>query len=157
MSWLSNFHSWLCCFIASSWYRPFIFHKICKWASAGIWKCISYMSFAFYASFGSTTCNPKFLESPLASNRPIQVPHLSMEIPVQNLVLAMTAILALSLPVLSGLIPLWVAVTLHEGSTLLVALNSLRVLYSRYDSPLLGMKSHSQGNSQGVIAWPLLL
>ena len=35
---------------------------------------------------------------------------------------------ALALPVLAGWLPLWVAVTLHEGSTLLVALNSLRLL-----------------------------
>lgn len=48
---------------------------------------------------------------------------------VQNLLLALSAILALSLPVLSGSIPLWIAVALHEGSTLLVALNSLRLLY----------------------------
>lgn len=37
--------------------------------------------------------------------------------------------MALSLPVLCGAIPLWVAVALHEGSTLLVALNCLRLLY----------------------------
>jgi hypothetical protein len=33
-----------------------------------------------------------------------------------------------TLPTLAGLFPLWLAVTLHEGSTLLVALNSLRLL-----------------------------
>ena len=42
--------------------------------------------------------------------------------------LALGSIAALALPVLLGWLPLWVAVTLHEGSTLLVALNSLRLL-----------------------------
>lgn len=46
----------------------------------------------------------------------------------QNLCLALGSIVALALPVLCGWIPLWMAVTLHEGSTLLVALNSLRLL-----------------------------
>lgn len=50
---------------------------------------------------------------------------------MQNLALAVGAILALSLPVLWGAIPLWTAVALHEGSTLLVALNCLRLLYSK--------------------------
>lgn len=43
--------------------------------------------------------------------------------------LALGSIAALALPVLAGWLPLWVAVTLHEGSTLLVALNSLRLLH----------------------------
>lgn len=46
----------------------------------------------------------------------------------QNLCLALGSIVALALPVLCGWLPLWIAVTLHEGSTLLVALNSLRLL-----------------------------
>jgi hypothetical protein len=46
----------------------------------------------------------------------------------QNLVLAVGSILALSLPTVLGWVPLWFAVMLHEGSTLLVALNSLRLL-----------------------------
>jgi len=46
----------------------------------------------------------------------------------QNLVLAAGSIVALALPAVLGFIPLWVAVMLHEGSTLLVALNSLRLL-----------------------------
>ena len=50
---------------------------------------------------------------------------------LQNLALAVGAMLALSLPVLCGAIPLWIAVALHEGSTLLVALNSLRLLYGK--------------------------
>ena len=47
----------------------------------------------------------------------------------QNMALALGSIAALALPVLAGWLPLWVAVTLHEGSTLLVALNSLRLLH----------------------------
>ena len=46
----------------------------------------------------------------------------------QNLVLAFGSIAALALPTVCGVVPLWVAVMLHEGSTLLVALNSLRLL-----------------------------
>ena len=42
--------------------------------------------------------------------------------------LAIGSILVLALPSLAGWIPLWAAVALHEGSTLLVALNSLRLL-----------------------------
>eukprot|EP00884_Botryococcus_braunii_P016766 jgi/Botrbrau1/3773/Bobra.0183s0008.1 len=49
----------------------------------------------------------------------------------QNMVLALGSILALALPVLTGVIPLWLAVGLHEGSTVLVALNSLRLLHWR--------------------------
>jgi len=49
----------------------------------------------------------------------------------QNMALALGSIAALALPVLAGWLPLWVAVTLHEGSTLLVALNSLRLLHVR--------------------------
>ena len=48
---------------------------------------------------------------------------------LQNMVLALGSIAALALPVLAGWLPLWIAVTLHEGSTLLVALNSLRLLH----------------------------
>lgn len=46
----------------------------------------------------------------------------------QNLVLAFGSILALALPALLGFIPLWAAVALHEGSTVLVALNCTRLL-----------------------------
>lgn len=46
----------------------------------------------------------------------------------QNLALAAGSILCLALPTVLGFVPLWVAVMLHEGSTLLVALNSLRLL-----------------------------
>lgn len=51
----------------------------------------------------------------------------------QNLILAAGSILALALPTVLGWVPLWFAVMLHEGSTLLVALNSLRLL--RFSAP----------------------
>lgn len=47
---------------------------------------------------------------------------------LQNLALALLSVVVATLPTLAGLFPLWLAVTLHEGSTLLVALNSLRLL-----------------------------
>ena len=46
----------------------------------------------------------------------------------QNLALAAGSILVLAAPTVLGFMPLWLAVMLHEGSTLLVALNSLRLL-----------------------------
>ena len=46
----------------------------------------------------------------------------------QNLSLATIAILFASIPALAGLVPLWVAVVLHEGGTVLVGLNGLRLL-----------------------------
>jgi Zn2+/Cd2+-exporting ATPase len=46
----------------------------------------------------------------------------------ENLTLALAVICTASLPALFGLIPLWIAVILHEGGTLLVGLNSLRLL-----------------------------
>jgi len=56
----------------------------------------------------------------------------------QNLVLAGVSIMALALPAVLGIIPLWIAVVLHEGSTLLVALNSLRLL--RFSAKFQGRK-----------------
>lgn len=47
---------------------------------------------------------------------------------VQNLVLACLSVLGTSLPALGGAVPLWLAVLLHEGTTILVAANSLRLL-----------------------------
>ena len=47
---------------------------------------------------------------------------------VQNLTLALVVIFFATTPALLGLIPLWLAVVLHEGGTLLVGLNSLRLL-----------------------------
>ena len=46
----------------------------------------------------------------------------------QNLSLATAAILIAALPALAGLIPLWLAVVMHEGGTVLVGLNALRLL-----------------------------
>lgn len=46
----------------------------------------------------------------------------------QNLALATLAILIASLPALGGYVPLWLAVVLHEGGTVLVGLNGLRLL-----------------------------
>lgn len=46
----------------------------------------------------------------------------------QNLTLATLAIFAASLPALGGFIPLWLAVVMHEGGTVLVGLNALRLL-----------------------------
>ncbi len=46
----------------------------------------------------------------------------------QNLTLALCVIAFATTPALFGLIPLWAAVILHEGGTVLVGLNSLRLL-----------------------------
>ena len=46
----------------------------------------------------------------------------------QNLALALGVILFATTPALIGYIPLWLAVILHEGGTVLVGLNSLRLL-----------------------------
>jgi heavy metal translocating P-type ATPase len=46
----------------------------------------------------------------------------------QNLVLALAAICIATIPALAGVIPLWLAVVLHEGGTVLVGLNGLRLL-----------------------------
>lgn len=53
------------------------------------------------------------------------------KIVAQNMVLAAGSVLALVLPTVCGLVPLWLAVSLHEGTTVLVALNSLRLLAAR--------------------------
>lgn len=46
----------------------------------------------------------------------------------ENLFIATVAILAASIPALLGLVPLWLAVVLHEGGTIIVGLNGLRLL-----------------------------
>jgi len=46
----------------------------------------------------------------------------------QNVFLALSVICLATVPALLGLIPLWLAVLLHEGGTVLVGLNSLRLL-----------------------------
>lgn len=52
----------------------------------------------------------------------------TQRIVTQNLVLATSAIVLASLPALLGWVPLWLAVILHEGGTVLVGLNALRLL-----------------------------
>jgi len=46
----------------------------------------------------------------------------------QNLIIATLAILIASIPALAGFVPLWLAVLLHEGGTVIVGLNGLRLL-----------------------------
>lgn len=46
----------------------------------------------------------------------------------QNLFIATLAILIASIPALAGIVPLWLAVLLHEGGTVIVGLNGLRLL-----------------------------
>ncbi|MGA8164757.1 MAG: cation-translocating P-type ATPase [Waddliaceae bacterium] len=46
----------------------------------------------------------------------------------QNLTIATAAIVIASFPALAGWVPLWLAVILHEGGTVLVGLNALRLL-----------------------------
>ncbi len=54
--------------------------------------------------------------------------HQTKKIVRQNLTLAILAIITASLPALLGFIPLWLAVIMHEGGTVLVGLNALRLL-----------------------------
>lgn len=54
--------------------------------------------------------------------------HQTQSIVQQNLLLAGLAIVLASLPALLGYIPLWLAVILHEGGTVLVGLNGLRLI-----------------------------
>jgi Cd2+/Zn2+-exporting ATPase len=58
----------------------------------------------------------------------IQKAHSTIAIVKQNIVLALAVILLVTLPALLGLVPLWLAVIFHEGGTVLVGLNSLRLL-----------------------------
>ncbi|WP_213358304.1 cation-translocating P-type ATPase [Chlamydiifrater phoenicopteri] len=46
----------------------------------------------------------------------------------QNITLALSIIFFVSIPASLGIIPLWLAVILHEGSTVIVGLNALRLL-----------------------------
>ncbi|MCP5506125.1 MAG: cadmium-translocating P-type ATPase [Chlamydiales bacterium] len=52
----------------------------------------------------------------------------TMVIVRENLTLALSVIVLATTPALLGVIPLWLAVILHEGGTVLVGLNSLRLL-----------------------------
>lgn len=47
---------------------------------------------------------------------------------LENVILAALVIVCISIPAIFGFIPLWLAVILHEGGTVLVGLNSLRLL-----------------------------
>lgn len=53
----------------------------------------------------------------------------------QNLAFALAAILIATTPALLGWIPLWVAVLLHEGGTVAVGLNALRLLKDERKAP----------------------
>ncbi|MEI8365865.1 MAG: cation-translocating P-type ATPase [Parachlamydiaceae bacterium] len=55
--------------------------------------------------------------------------HQTQRIVKQNLFLAAGAILCASLPALGGIVPLWAAVVMHEGGTILVGLNALRLFW----------------------------
>jgi Zn2+/Cd2+-exporting ATPase len=52
----------------------------------------------------------------------------------QNLIIAIGAIGLAAIPALAGIVPLWLAVVMHEGGTVLVGLNALRLL-SRSQKP----------------------
>ncbi len=54
--------------------------------------------------------------------------HKTMRIVKENLTLALAVICCVTTPALLGWVPLWLAVILHEGGTVLVGLNSLRLL-----------------------------
>jgi Zn2+/Cd2+-exporting ATPase len=70
-----------------------------------------------------------FLQDDIASlDWLIKKSHKTMRIIKENLSLALFVILLATTPALLGFIPLWLAVILHEGGTLLVGLNSLRLL-----------------------------
>ncbi len=57
--------------------------------------------------------------------------HQTTRIVKENLFLALAVILLATTPALLGIVPLWLAVILHEGGTVLVGLNSLRLLKTR--------------------------
>lgn len=58
----------------------------------------------------------------------IKKAHQTQTIVKQNLFLATFAIIIASIPALAGVVPLWLAVVMHEGGTILVGLNALRLL-----------------------------
>lgn len=55
----------------------------------------------------------------------------TLRIVKQNVFLASLIIVGISIPALFGLIPLWLAVICHEGGTVVVGLNSLRLLKNK--------------------------
>ncbi len=73
-----------------------------------------------------------FLQDDIASlDWLIEKSHQTMKIVKQNLILALSVICLVTTPALLGFVPLWLAVVLHEGGTVLVGLNSLRLLRRR--------------------------
>lgn len=54
--------------------------------------------------------------------------HQTKRIVKQNLILALAVICFATIPALLGFVPLWAAVIMHEGGTVLVGLNSLRLI-----------------------------
>ncbi|MCO5555221.1 hypothetical protein L7F22_008765 [Adiantum nelumboides] len=60
--------------------------------------------------------------------------HQTTTLVKQSVGLALSCILAASLPSVMGFLPLWLTVLLHEGGTLLVCLNSVRALNDPRDS-----------------------
>ncbi len=70
-----------------------------------------------------------FLKDDIASlDWLIEKSHQTMKVVKQNLFLALSVICLVTTPALLGFVPLWLAVVLHEGGTVLVGLNSLRLL-----------------------------
>lgn len=59
----------------------------------------------------------------------IDVARQTVRVVYQNLVIASCVIVFMAVPALQGRVPLWLAVTLHEGGTLLAVLNGLRLLW----------------------------
>jgi Zn2+/Cd2+-exporting ATPase len=58
----------------------------------------------------------------------IKKSHQTLKIVKENFTLALSVICLVTTPALLGWVPLWLAVVLHEGGTVLVGLNSLRLL-----------------------------
>lgn len=75
----------------------------------------------------------------------------------QNIMLAMISIIGASLPSVAGYIPLWMSVSLHEGSTVLVALNSLRCLLMPDDENDEGVLRKSLGVVGGLVGLVLCI
>jgi len=65
----------------------------------------------------------------------MRVAERTRRVVAQNLALAVLSVAVSAVPAAAGALPLWLAVSLHEGATLLVALNSLRVLLTRDSGP----------------------
>ncbi len=66
----------------------------------------------------------------------------------QNIVIASGAIIFATMPALLGWIPLWLAVILHEGGTVIVGLNALRLLKrGKHDANRTPQKGNSKADS----------